>query len=331
MIGTKTFRTPLSIPASTCKIKHEQQILGLGSCFAENVGEQLMAHKFNAHLNPFGILYNPISIAQSLEILFNKTTFTRKDLFEHQGLWHSFQHHGRFSHLKQEEVLSNINTEIERGHKTLENLDTLILTFGSAHAFHHLPTNQIVANCHKLPTQEFQRKLLSVEEITTTYDALLSKLQAKRSDLQVILTVSPVRYLRDGLVESNRSKATLLLAVHKLQEKFSFVDYFPAYEIVTDELRDYRFFKEDMVHPTLVAVDYVWECFAETYFNQETLQLNKKIKQIQKNLAHRPIRPDSEAHKNFLKKQQILMEELSKEFPALNFSKEIQALKKADS
>ena len=319
------FRTILPIEPSSRKLSHQHKIMSLGSCFAENVGKRLAGHKFDIQINPFGILYNPLSIATGLGFLKSDYKFTEQRLFHHQGLWHSFFHHGRFSHSSPKICLDNINTELQAGSTRLKELDYLILTFGTAHAFYLKRKEKvIVANCHKLPAKEFERKLLTKEQIVNVFSTYLKSLKEQNPNLQVILSVSPVRYLRDGLVNSNRSKATLLMAVHELADQFPFVSYFPAYELVTDELRDYRFFKDDMAHPSDLAIEYVWKRFQETYFDEATRGLNKKLHQLRRSVAHRPLHPESEAHQKFIKSQLLNIQRLENQYSFLDLSMEKQ-------
>ncbi len=316
------FRTTLSASDFPFKISHQNQLLGLGSCFAEHIGARLERLKFPIVRNPFGILYNPMSMLKGLQLLQKQYQFSENDLFQHNGLWHSFQHHSQFSALDKAAVLAKIKKETQQASTALKQCDCLILTFGTAYVYKHLESQQIVANCHKLPARQFQKRRLGVAEIVEAYAPFLQEIQTANPALQVVLTLSPVRHIRDGIIENQRSKATLLLAVDALCEAFDFVHYFPAYELLMDDLRDYRFYATDMVHPSEVAIDYVWEHFQASLFSGETQQLNRQIQQVQQAAAHRPFQPKSVAHQTFLKKQLEKIRQLSEQYPILDFGEE---------
>jgi len=317
-----------SLPASTYDfgISHDDHIFCMGSCFVENIGQRLIAKKFSTELNPFGILYNPISIAKSLHFLLEDYPLPEKYLVENQGIWHSFYHHSRFSRTNKSAMLAAVTESRNRASQALQRANRLLLTLGTAFVFEHRTLQEVVANCHKLPATQFIRRRLAVAEIVEKLVPVLKQLKSEKPALEVLLTVSPVRHLRDGFVENQRSKATLILAVDALCEQLDFVQYFPAYELLLDDLRDYRFFDKDMVHPSAVAVDYVWNHFAESFFDAKTKQLNAQIDKIQQAIQHRPFQPESEAHQAFLHKQLEKLAALQQQAPQLDFSTERQAL-----
>jgi len=317
------FRTKIKVNPSGISIGHHSRLLGLGSCFATNIGECLVNDKFNVALNPFGVIYNPVSIGKSIKYIVNDYAFLHKDVFFHEGKWNSFDHHGSYANPDKEACLKKINTDIRIAHQSIRQLDCLIITLGTAHYYYHQPTKQIVANCHRLPSKEFVRKRLSLTEITGTLMPAIEQLKRINEKLEVILTVSPVRYLRDGMVESNRSKAALLLAADQMSSLLSYVDYFPAYELVVDDLRDYRFFKEDMAHPNQVAVDYVYEKFQQQYFIDSTKTILNDLRKLTKAKTHRPIDPNSESHKRFLGQHLALVTQLVAKYPNLDFKEEL--------
>ena len=322
------FRTILPPFKSPIKISHQDKVLCIGSCFAEHIGERLIYSKIPTSLNPFGIVYNPISIAGSLELLLQTDfIFSEKNdqLVESPIGWNSFSHHGQFSHPEKEVVIEKINHALAKTRDFLNNTTKLILTFGTANVFVYKKTGQIVANCHKVPQQEFEKRRLSIDEITKSITVILHKLKKAFPHLEVITTVSPVRHIKDGLVENQRSKATLVMALNQLVEENDFVHYFPSYELLLDDLRDYRFYKKDMIHPTDMAVDYIWEYFSKTWFSQETNDLNQKIKKIRMAASHRPFQPDSPNHLAFVKKQLMLIKEIEAEYDFLCFEKEKHA------
>ncbi|MDX1942204.1 MAG: GSCFA domain-containing protein [Saprospiraceae bacterium] len=317
-----TFRTELPPFNSDFFITHQDCLMSIGSCFTENIGIHLQRLKFNSFLNPFGIIYNPISLSNVLHYLLSDRTFSEKDLFLHQEQWHSFMHHGSFSGLEKEATLENINQSLLEARACFSKVNRLLITLGTAKAFIYKETGEIVANCHKLPGQTFERQRLHIRDIAEAFEPILRDLKKRNPDLQVIFTVSPVRHIRDGLVENQRSKAALLIAIQHLCEDMDFVYYFPAYELMMDDLRDYRFYEADMIHPNQIAIDYIWQYFSEAFFDQPTKQLNSKIEDILQAARHRPFRPQSQQHQAFLRKQLEKIAALEKQYPYLNFIQE---------
>jgi hypothetical protein len=322
---TDPFRTIVDLPTGLPPITHAGKVMLLGSCFAQNMGERLLAEKFRVELNPFGILYNPLSIAEALGELADGREYASDDLFCYQGLWHSPMHHGSFSAATVEEALDGINSRLRQAHQAMPELDWLILTFGTAYVYEQKASEHIVANCHKQPEREFNRRLLSVEEIVATYTPLLQRLTRENKNLKILCTVSPIRHLRDGMHAGQLSKSTLLLAIEQLQQAFADrLFYFPAYEIVIDELRDYRFYADDMTHPTPLAVEYIWKRLGETFFNAETRKLLAEIEEIAKGLAHKPFHPEQEAYQLFLGQIVLKIRRLIEKYPYLDFQKETE-------
>ena len=287
---------------------HHSKFLLLGSCFSENMAERLSYYKFQALSNPFGILFNPYSIANALECILEDRVFECKDLFFYNGLWHSHLHHGSFSAPNKETVLEKINNAIRQAHSFLNDADCLALTFGSSRVYER--HGSIVANCHKLPQQEFTERRLSVSEIVDKYSALIEKIYAVNPKIQLILSVSPIRYLGNGAAENSLNKATLLLSIDELQKRFTHIIYFPAYEILLDELRDYRFFAEDMIHPSELTKKIVWERFSEAFFSTDTLEFLPTIERLNKMLAHRNLHNNSEEQEKFIKKRNLLQQKV---------------------
>lgn len=304
------------------KIGHADKILMVGSCFAENIGDHLLQYKFNALVNPNGILFNPISISKAIQSFIGNSDVKDSGLVKNSELYYSFDHHGEFHSESQNELLVQIKASRSKAHSFLKDSNWLIITFGSAFVYRYLKTNSIVANCHKLPQQEFKKELLSVENITGEFNSLIKALVDFNPELKIILTVSPVKYLRDGLVENNLSKATLIQSVHELIRNNENCYYFPAYELVTDDLRDYRFYKEDLAHPNEAAIKYVWDKFSEAAFDNGTKKLNERIKEIIQASNHRPIHQNSAQHIDFKKDLLKKCDTIEKEFPFLNFDHE---------
>lgn len=322
------FSISVVIPSVKKLIDYKDSLMILGSCFAQNIGEKLTSNKFNTAVNPFGIIYNPISIANNLTHILNKSNFKDEDLLFFNDKWLSLQHHGSYSNSNQTECLQTINQSISSSNKQLKKASYLFVTFGSAWVYEHEKYG-LVANCHKIPAKHFIKRLLKVEEIVAAYTSLIKSIKDSNADINIVFTVSPVRHVKDGLWENNLSKSVLHLSIKELTEKFDNCSYFPAYEIVMDELRDYRFFKDDLVHPTDLAVNYVWEKFSMSYFSKETIALIGNIQKIKQAATHKPFDFDSENHQQFIKNQLAIIQELTTEFPHFNFEEEKELLIKA--
>ena len=312
------FRTPVDISKSNLKITYEDSVMSLGSCFAENMGKKMADAYFQLDINPFGVIYNPISISNSIKFMIQNKQFAGEDLFERNSLWQSFSHSSLFSDSTKDSCLNKINSRLEYSGRFLRKTNVLIITFGTAWVFESVKSGKVVSNCHKLPASEFIRRRLTVEEIVDEYTTLIQKLQTLAPDINIIFSVSPIRHWKDGAHENNISKSVLLIAIDKLNRLFPQVHYFPAYEILLDELRDYRFYASDMQHPSEVAIDYIWKCFSETYFSESTVQLYKKLEQLTADLAHRPIHPDSSEYRLFLNKIEERKDKIRFEYPFLS-------------
>ena len=309
--------TPVHIPASPVKITYDDAILTLGSCFADNIGRRLRTNLFLVDANPFGVLYNPLSVKQSLLTLLSDKRFTARDLFAHQSLWHSFAHSSLFSDTTPDRCLGRINNRLQQSRERLPHTRFILITWGTAQVYRHNASGLVVANCHKLTARDFTRRRLGTDEIAAEYRPLLDTLRGRLPGVRVIFTVSPIRHWKDGAHENNLSKATLLLAVDALQREYDFVEYFPAYELLLDELRDYRYYAEDMLHPSEMAVDYIWERFADCYFAPETRRQMKEIAQLVADRAHRPLHPESDAFRQFAARTEERQAELERKYPFL--------------
>lgn len=313
------FRTIIDIPESEFKISYHSKILMLGSCFVENIGDLLVKNKFNARINPFGVIYNPISVGNSLQILIDNKQFTEEDLNFANELYFSYAHHGSFSNQNLDVCLKNINTQMQSASLDLASADILFITFGTAWVYESIDSGKIVSNCHKQPASCFNRYRLEVDEIVRLYKDLILSLSLFNPHLKIVFTVSPIRHWKDGAHGNQLSKSTLLLAVDQLVELFDHVSYFPSYEIVMDELRDYRFYHEDMIHMNSTATNYIWSRFTGTFMNKPTLDYIKKIKKMISAAQHRPFNPDTESHQKFIQKIINEMECLENELPNLSF------------
>ncbi len=303
-MDTSKFHTIVDIPAFSDQTGYSKKNMFMGSCFTENIGNRMAVLKYNVDINPFGILYNPVSVANGLRILLDKKVFTSEDLVESDGLWHSFFHHGRFSSPNKKETLEIINNRIKSSADFLKSADFLFITFGTAWVYKYKKTGQTVSNCHKIPASEFERDRLSVDEIVREYKELFTKIRKINSSFRVVFTVSPIRHWKDGAIENQRSKAILLLAIDKLIGELGhdFCSYFPAYEIVMDELRDYRFYAPDMLHISEVAIDYIWENFENSLIDSESRLIAKKVDKIVKAANHNPLHGDTDEYYQFLEK-----------------------------
>lgn len=318
------FRTVVETPRNMPSISHQDNLMLLGSCFAENMGKQLVDSGFRCEVNPFGILYNPLSVANALNQMLECKEYTSEDLFFHRGLYNSFMHHGSFSNPDISLCLSQINDRISRSNKLLSELDYLLVTFGTAWVYRTREAKTIVSNCHKLPASKFIRYRLTVEEITEQYNLLISHLVNVKPDIKIIFTVSPIRHIKDGMHENQVSKATLLLAIEEIVKQFpKNIIYFPSYEIVLDELRDYRFYADDMLHPSAMAVNYIWERFSETFFNRPTRDSIKEYENIRRDINHKPFNPGSDEYKFFLEQIVLKINRFKGKYPNFEVQKDL--------
>lgn len=313
------FRTEINIEPFTRKIAHQTPVFSIGSCFADTIAAKLERYKFRVTGNPFGVLYNPLSIAAALEALDKGRRYTETDLAESDGVWFSYAHHGSFSAATPEAALAVMNGSAESASEALREADTVIITFGTAWVYEL--DGVVVANCHKQPASLFTRRRLSVSEIVERWSALM---ETVLKDKNVIFTVSPVRHLKDGFEENSLSKSLLRVAVGELVGIYPSARYFPAFEIVTDDLRDYRFYKGDMVHPSDEAVEYVWEKFSGAAFSDDTLALLPRIEAIRRAMDHRPFSVGSEPHRKFREASLRQAQALQRENPGVDFSAEIE-------
>lgn len=319
------FTTEVHIPEFPWRIDYSTGVVFMGSCFSENMGQKLLDLKFPVELNPFGVLYNPQSIANSLRFLMENKRFTADDLFFDQGIWNSFHHHSSFSDVELSVAIDRINHRMDRAHLFLRNARFLMVTWGTAWVYRHKTTGQIVSNCHKVPASTFERGRLGVDEIVTLYQSLLTQLHAFNPGLKVVFTVSPIRHWKDGAVENQVSKSTLILAINQLQQSTHGKNcaYFPAYELVMDELRDYRYYAADMIHISDVAVEYIFERFSSALISGESMQVSKRIEKIRKSMNHRPFKRNTQEYLQFVDRNIQEIRRLSSSFPTIDFSGEL--------
>lgn len=281
------------------QINYQSKVGLIGSCFVENIGNKFSYFKFQNWQNPYGILFNPKAIEKAIIDVVQQKAYTKKDLLFKNERWLSLHHHSDFSNPDINTTLHKINTGIEKVANDLKETSHLILTLGTAWVYHHITTDQLVANCHKIPQKHFIKRILSVDEIVSSIQNCIRLAKKINPDIQIILTVSPVLHLKDGMIQNSQSKAHLVTAVHKIIAE-SNAAYFPSYEMLTDDLRDYRFYTSDMMHPNQTAIDYVWRLFTEVWIAADFHPVMERVGQIQKGLQHKAFNPDSEQHKQFL-------------------------------
>jgi len=322
------FRTKIALPGYEKKLDYRQKIVLMGSCFAENIGEKLTSRCFPVYVNPFGILYNPVSVGNSLEILMENKRFGDEDIFFSNGRWNSYHHHSRFSHQDKEFCLGQINKRVTNGAEQLREASFLFITFGTAWVYENREDQKVVSNCHKQPAKQFRRYRLNVDETVARWETLLTRLWEMNPGLQVIFTVSPIRHWKDGAHENQISKSVLFLVIEGLIAKFGNerIAYFPSYEIVMDELRDYRFYASDMVHLSELAVDYIWERFSDVLITSDSLDIMKKVEKLRLAAKHRPFDPKVESYRLFLDNQLTRAENLMKQYPFLNIQEILEYL-----
>ncbi|WP_103999596.1 GSCFA domain-containing protein [Flavobacterium urumqiense] len=316
------FRTQIPISKSNCPIQYNSKILSLGSCFAVNMAEKLDYFKFQNSCNPFGILFHPLAIEKLIDFAVSKKQFTENDIFFHDERWHCFDVHSDSSNSSKEELLESLNAIIKSTNQQITESTHFIITYGTSWVYRNIESDSIVANCHKVPQKLFEKELLSVEEIKKSITNTVKLLHAVNPDCNIIFTVSPVRHIKDGFVENQWSKSNLISAIHSVLDtedcKMN-TEYFPSYEIMMDELRDYRFYAEDMLHPNQVAINYIWKRFKETTISETAFTTMDEVSTIQKSLSHKPFNPNSESHLKFESKVREKITKLESEYSFMKF------------
>jgi len=324
------FRTEVEIPRFAKKMGYRHQSLMIGSCFAENIGGILEELCFPIKVNPFGILYNPVSIANSLQILITGKKFTEKDLFYSNGLYNSFFHHSRFSDPDPVKALEQINAQTDEASAILKNCHHLFITFGTSWVFKHKISGMIVSNCHKLPSANFDRYRLSISQITENWILLINEMISLNPNLHLVFTISPIRHLKDGAHENQLSKSTLLLAVDELISFYGtdVISYFPSYELMLDELRDYRFYAGDMSHPSEVAIGFMREKFIASILDKEAITVSAELEKIVPALKHKKLNDNDENYNSFIETQVEKTNQLQIKYPFVNLEKMIKKFHK---
>ena len=322
------FRYEFDIKSLPHSITHHKKLMLVGSCFTENIGEKLVRHKFKIHENPNGILFNPVSVAEAVINVIENKQYNEEDLFSYNEAWHSWQHHSRFSGITVDDALQKINNSTKAANTFLKHADYLLITLGSAWVYaltekaSNATVGTIAANNHKAPADWFARRLLRPEQVIRVLSTMLDKLGTFNPDIKVIFSISPVRHLREGVIENNRSKAVLIQAVHEIVEQSAQYYYFPSYELMIDDLRDYRFYAEDLVHPNYHATQYIWEKFIESCIAEDAQLLLKRIQEINLAYQHKPFNPSTVAHQAFLKKYASLVNQLQEKHPEIDLQRE---------
>lgn len=299
------------------EINHQQSLFLIGSCFSENIGQRLQRQQFNALSNPAGTLFNPLSIANYLKHSINAKPIPEEALIQRGGWYYSYLHHSSVNAATKDGLKNLLQQNQQQALEQLRHAHFLFITFGTAYYYHHKSLNFVVANCHKQPLATFEKKLMSVDEIVTEYLSLISLIKSINPEVKLIFTVSPVKHLRDGVVENNLSKAHLIISTHQLVQQVSNAYYFPAFELINDDLRDYRFYAADMAHPNEQAIDYVWEIFSDTYFSEGTRRLNKLIQKYNTALAHRSMNNDQAELARLQQHLAVLKSQIAKERMAM--------------
>lgn len=308
------FRTEIQLNKERNQIDYSANILLIGSCFSENISKKLHYFKFNTSSNPFGILFNPIAIETLITHAINEKVYTENEIFQLNEQWHCFDTHSDLRSTHKNDMLQNLNAATHATHQQLSNTTHVLITLGTAWVYRFIENDTIVGNCHKVPQKKFLKELLTVDEIIASLENMSTLIKDVNPKTNIIFTVSPVRHLKDGFIENSQSKAHLLAAIHQLVDRRKQLYYFPSYEIMLDDLRDYRFYNSDMIHPNETAIEYIWEQFKKVWIHENSLLIMKEVDSVQKGLAHKPFNPNSEQHKLFLSSLQTKIKELQKHY-----------------
>lgn len=314
------FSTQIPISKSNHPIDYDSRVVSFGSCFAENIASKFDYYKFQTTTNPFGIIFNPVSIEKIIERVVQKNYFTEEDVFFHNDLWHCFEIHSELSQPNKEVFLNTLNLLIDSTLLKIKEATHIIITYGTSWIYQSTASQSVVANCHKVPQKAFQKELLTIEIIKKSIQNTIALIQSINPEVQFIFTISPVRHLKDGFVENQLSKSHLISALHSSIFHLPSSNYFPSYEIMMDELRDYRFYSQDMLHPNQLAIDYIWERFVQSHISEDAYSLMEEISGIQKSLLHKPFNPDSEGHQTFVKQLQQKINQVQNKYPFIAFN-----------
>lgn len=308
--------TEVKLPEYPFRINHHSGTLLMGSCFTDNIGRLLKRSKFPVTINPFGVTYNPASLSRQLEVLMSREAYASENLNFHKGSWFSFDHYTGFSDENKQACLDGINHAFTRAKEELQKASLLLITWGTSWVYRYNASGDVVCNCHKIPTDQFTRTRLSVREIVKIYSALLPELFKYNPEIKVLFTISPIRHWKDGAHGNQLSKAALLLAADALEAQFpGKVHYFPSYEITMDEMRDYRYYTDDMLHLSSLAVEYIWEKFQKSLVSEESLQIMRDLEPFIRMEEHRSVNKSSKVQKETLRIREEKRAKLQKRYP----------------
>ncbi|HGY54775.1 MAG TPA: GSCFA domain protein [Caldithrix abyssi] len=332
MPGTSTmqkirFRTEIPLPEYPFRLEHSYKFVTLGSCFATNIADRLRSYRFSVLDNPFGVLYNPASILQSLQLLQSNQQVTKEDLIYYDEEWHSFDHHSDFSRSNAEECLQAVNSGLDKSRIYFKDAEVLMITYGTAYVYKHIRRGRIVSNCHRVPAAEFEHFRLDFADIVEMIRDSIRIARNLNPAVKIIFSISPVRYLKEGFAENQLSKALLILAVYKAIEREEHCVYFPAYEIMMDDLRDYRFYEGNLTHPNTMAIDYIWHIFSRSLLSEDCLNMMEQVKQVVQAYSHKPRNLQSKKYHQFIRKSLQFAESLKKQYTYLNLDHEITYFK----
>ena len=312
-------QTHIAFTPEEAQIDYASKVLLLGSCFTENIGAKLDYFKFQHLQNPFGIVFHPLAIETLVTRAVHDNTFNGEDVFERDGQWYCFEAHSSVTASSKESLVNLLNERLHELSSYLADASHIVITLGTAWVYKHLELNTAVANCHKIPQRHFTKELLTVEEISTSIEKSIQLIRTHNPTATLIKTVSPVRHIKDGLVENSRGKAHLLAAVQAVVQRSENGFYFPSYELMMDELRDYRFYADDMLHPNTTAIQYIWQRFKKVWISTETETLQKKIGSIQAGLRHRPFNVNGKEYQKFQQQLRRAIELVRQELPHVTF------------
>lgn len=321
------FRTEIQIENPPNIIEHHNSIVTIGSCFAENITEYLSRFRFRILNSPFGLLYNPVSIFNSLSLIQLEKEFKKDDLIRNDDLWHSWYHHSSFSHPNVDQCLLVINEQLKKARTFFSDCNFLIITYGTAYVFEYIESGIIVSNCHKIPSNQFRRYRMSVQDIEDNISKTIKLAKILNPSIKIIFSVSPIRHLKDGMANNQLSKSSLLLALHSTIRQSDSCFYFPAYEIMIDDLRDYRFYESNLTHPNRIAIEYIWNKFSDTWLSKDCKLTTTEIDRINQARLHKPFFPGSIKEQVFIQNQLKIIDELEKKYPYIDFSEDVDHFK----
>jgi len=314
------FRTKVPISEGLPKIEHSSGVFLIGSCFVENIGARLEWFKFKHLQNPTGIIFHPSAIRRFFQRMSNHESYEKKNVLEFNDGWQSLEAHSDMRRTTETECLHALNLALDHSREFIQSSSHIIISLGTAWGYVYEGTEEIAANCHKIPQNNFKKELSSIKEIINDLEVIAHSVLTLNKNAKIIYTISPVRHLKDGFQENQQSKAHLIAALHQHIHASDQSVYFPSFEILMDELRDYRFYNDDMVHPSTLAINYIWKLFSENWMTPESLNLNREIDKIQKAISHRPREENSADHQKFLAKLETKIRKIQQKHPEIRFT-----------